>query len=147
MSPHWRLALRSATWMVLLAALIGVAIIYFYGAAHAGGFVYGVGVGILSFVSTALTVSLLTGGRSMAVGMMIGAASFAARCGFAAATLGVPAYLGLWPVVPMLVGFAGVYLAENVVLWAGVPKTMSYPSERRNAGRSVGDGVERKVEA
>jgi hypothetical protein len=56
----------------------------------------------------------LFAGRSMAAGVLIGAGSFVARLVFAAAVLGIPAYLELWPVVPMLVGFAGVYVAENV---------------------------------
>jgi hypothetical protein len=87
-------------------------------------------VGIVSFISTALTVSLLMG-RSKAFGMMIGGASFAARYGFAAVALGVPAYLSLWPLVAMLVGFAGVYLVENVVL---LPRVLVVKSE---VGRPV----------
>ncbi len=137
MSGHWRLAVRSAAWVVALAVPVAVAVSYFYGAAHAGAFVYGVGTGISSFVSTALTVSLLVG-RSMKGGMMIGAASFGARYGFAAGALGVPAYLGLWPVVAMLSGFAGVYLAENVVLLPMVLKS--------NIGRSVRESVQRRAE-
>ena len=137
MSGHWRLAVRSAAWVVALAVPIGAAIVYVYGVNHAGAFYYGVGTGILSFVSTALTVSLLVG-RSMKGGMMIGAASFGARYGFAAGALGVPAYLGLWPVVAMLGGFAGVYLAENVVLLPMVLKS--------NIGRSVRESVQRRAE-
>ena len=140
MSTHWRLAVRHAAWVSAGAALAGAVIWFLYGEAYAGAFLYGVGVGIVSFVSTALTVSLLTG-RSKAFGVMIGAASFLARYGFAAVTLGVPAYLGLWPVVPMLVGFAGVYLAENVVLLPGVLMG------KRNGRRSVRERVERRVEA
>jgi hypothetical protein len=140
MSDHWRLAVRGAAMMVVLAVPVAAMIIYFYGMAHAGAFLYGAGTGILSFVSTALTVSLLMG-RSTAFGVMIGAASFLARYGFAAVALGVPAYLGLWPVVAMLVGFAGVYLAENVVLLPGVLMG------KRNGGRPVRGRVERRVEA
>ena len=140
MSAHWRLAVRYAAWVSTGAALVGAVIWFLYGEAYAGAFLYGVGVGIVSFVSTALTVSLLMG-RSTAFGVMIGAASFLARYGFAAVALGVPAYLGLWPVVPMLVGFAGVYLAENVVLLPGVLMG------KRNGERSVRERVERRVEA
>ncbi len=140
MSTHWRLAVRHAAWVAAGAALAGAVVWFLYGEAYAGAFLYGVGVGIVSFVSTALTVSLLMG-RSTAFGVMIGAASFLARYGFAAVALGVPAYLGLWPVVPMLVGFAGVYLAENVVLLPGVLMG------KRNGGRSVRERVERRVEA
>jgi hypothetical protein len=138
MSPHWRLALWYAAWVSAGAALVGAVIWFLYGEAYAGAFLYGVSVGVVSFVSTALTVSLLMG-YSKAFGVMIGAASFVARYGFVAVALGVPAYLALWPVVAMLVGCAGVYLAENVVLLPGVLMA--------KAGHSVGERVERRAEA
>jgi hypothetical protein len=115
-----------------------------YGGAHAAALLYGVGMGLVSFVSTALTVSLLTG-RSTAVGVMIGAASFAGRCGFAAAVLGIVAYLDLWPVVPMLVGFAGVYLTENIALLPAVPKKMSTLGAEQGVGNPVREDAERRV--
>jgi len=130
-SDHWRLAVWSTVWMVVLAVPVGVAVSYAYGKDHAGAFGYGVGVGLLSFVSTALTVSLIAG-RSMAGGMMIGGFSFAARYGFSAGALGIPAYLELWPVLAMLGGFAGVYLAETIVL---LPRGMTIMSRR--TGREV----------
>ena len=144
MSAHWRLALRYAAWVSVGAALIGAMVWFLFGAAHAGAVLYGVGVGIVSFVSTALTVSLLTGG-SKAAGIMIGTASFAARLGFAAVALGVPAYLDLWPVVAMLAGFVGVYLAENVVLLPGV--LLGRAGAGRDVGRAVRERVERRVGA
>ena len=144
MSAHWRLALRYAAWVSGGAALIGAVVWFLFGAAHAGAVLYGVGVGIVSFVSTALTVSLLTGG-SKAAGMMIGTASFAARLGFAAGALGVPAYLDLWTVVAMLAGFVGVYLAENVVLLPGV--LLGRAGAGRDVGRAVRERVERRVGA
>nr|MDQ3834142.1 hypothetical protein [Actinomycetota bacterium] len=61
------------------------------------------------------------------------------RYGFVVVALGVPAYLGLWPVVIMLVGFAGVYLAENVVLLPGVLMAKTE--------HSVSERVERRIEA
>ena len=79
----------------------------------------------------------------MTVGMMVGAFSFAGRCLLAAGALGVPAYLGLWPVLPMLGGFAGVYLAENIVLMPGALK-ISHASIRREATHET---VERRTEA
>jgi len=144
MSAHWRLALRYAAWVSVGAALIGAVVWFLFGAAHAGAVLYGVGVGIVSFVSTALTVSLLTGG-SKAAGMVIGTASFAARLGFASGALGVPAYLDLWPVVAMLAGFVGVYLAENVVLLPGV--LLGRAGAGRDVGRAVRERVERRVGA
>jgi len=139
-SAHWRLAIYGAARVSAGAALVGVVVWVLYSTAYAGAFLYGAGVGIVSFVSTALTVSLLMG-RSKAFGMMIGGASFAARYGFAAIALGVPAYLSLWPLVAMLIGFAGVYLVENVVL---LPRVLVAKSE---VGRPVYERVERRVEA
>ncbi len=140
MSPHWRLAFSYAIWVSAGAAVVGVLIWFLYGRSHAGAFIYGAEVGIVSFVSTALTVSLLTG-RSKAFGMMIGGGSFMARYGFAAVALGVPAYLSLWPVVAMLIGFAGSYLAENVVLLPRVLVAKVTPS-----GSVVRETGERRVE-
>jgi hypothetical protein len=142
MSGHWRLALRCAAWMVALAVPAGAAALYVFGGAHAGSFLYGVGVGIVSFVSTALTVSLLSG-RSQMAGVMIGGASFGGRYGFAAGALGVPAYMELWPVVAMLVGFVAVYVAETVVLVPWALRAIRAPG----AGDVVGEGVERRAEA
>lgn len=140
MSAHWRLALRYAAWVSAGAAVVGAAIWGFSGFAQAGAFAYGVGVGLISFVSTAATVSLLAG-ASTAAGVAIGAASFAGRLGFAALALGVPAYLGLWPVVAMLVGFAGVYLAENAALVGGIPKSEPFVSRAAES-----EEAERRVE-
>jgi len=139
MSAHWRLAVRGAALMVALAVPVAVAIFYFYGAAHAGAFLHGVGTGILSFASTALTVSLMPA-SSTAYGVVMWAGSFAARYSFVAVALGVPAYLDLWPVVAMLGGFVGVYLAENVVLLPGVMRVTSDRNARREA-------LERRIEA
>ncbi|MGH3145119.1 MAG: hypothetical protein ACRDTR_04885 [Rubrobacter sp.] len=145
MSDHWRLALRCAGLIILLAVPVSVVLLYFYSGPHAGAFAYGVGIGLLSLLSTALTVTLLSR-RSMAGGMAVGAASFAGRCGLAAGALGFPAYLGLWPVLPMLGGFAGVYLAENIVLLPGALK-ISHASIKREAERSARERVERRAEA
>ena len=93
----------------------------------------------MSFVSTALTVSLF-GGRSMAAGVVIGAGSFVVRLAFAAAVLGIPAYLGLWPVVPMLVGFAGVYVAENVAAAFRVAKSRNVPGRGARRAREQDGG-------
>ncbi len=143
MSSHWRLAVRYAGWVFAVAAVVAAVVWSLSGRAHAGAFLYGVGVGIVSFVSTAFSVSMLTG-RAKAFDMVICAASFVARYGFVAVALGVPAYLGLWPVVPMLLGCAGVYLAENVVLLPGVLRVRVLRPER-NAGSAVRERAERKV--
>lgn len=144
MSGHWRLAVRGAAAMVVLAVPVAAVILYIYGMAHAGAFLYGVGTGIVSFASTALTVSLMP--VSSAVhGVVMWAGSFVARYGFAAAALGVPAFLDLWPAVAMFGGFAGVYLAENAVLLPGVMKATSSPDTGR-CGHPADEGVERRAE-
>jgi len=127
--------------MVVLAVPAAAAILYFYGTAHAGAFLYGVGAGIVSFASTALTVSLMPV-SSTVHGVVMWAGSFVARYGFAAAALGIPAFLGLWPAVAMLGGFVGVYLAENAVLLPGVMKAMS---GTEGGGRRVDERVERRA--
>lgn len=144
MSDHWRLAFGYAAWLLGVAAVISAALFLVYDGVHAWSFFYGAGAAVLSFVSTALTISLFAG-RSMAAGVMIGAVSFVVRLVFAAAVLGIPAYLGLWPVVPMLVGFAGVYVAENVAAAVRMSKTRNQTSAkpkataRERAGRRAGN--------
>jgi hypothetical protein len=140
MGDHWRLAFRCSGWIVALMVPVAALLFYFYGMAHAAAFAYGVGIGLISLLSTALTVSLLWG-PSMTLGMMVGAFSFVARCGFAAGALGIPAYLGLWPVLPMLGGFAGVYLVENILLMPGAIK-ISHAGIKHEAER-----IKRQAEA
>ena len=145
MSAHWRLAFWYAAWIIALVVPTVAVISYVYGGAYAGAVLYGVGTGIASSVSVALTVSLLT--QRTKLWQAMGVASFVARYGFVAVALGVPAYLRIWPVVAMLCGFAGVYLIENVVLLPRALRVVGSSSMRRSAERSVGEGVERRVEA
>ena len=145
MGDHWRLAFRCAGWIIALMVPVAALLLYTYGIAHAEAFGYGVGIGLVSLLSTALTVSLLWG-PNMTLGMMVGAFSFAARCGLAAGALGIPAYLDLWPVLPMLGGFAGVYLIENIVLMPGALK-ISHAGIKREAERAKREAtVERRAE-
>src|SRR5215210_8686801 len=145
MSDHWRVALKYAAWFLAAAVVISGVLLFVYGVGHAWSFFYGAGAALLSFVSTALTISLFAG-RSVAAGVMIGAGSFMVRLAFAAVVLGIPAYLGLWPVVPMLVGFAGVYVAENVAAASRVARGRNEPGAkpgardpaREEAGRRAG---------
>jgi hypothetical protein len=143
MSHHWRVALRYAAWLLAAAVVISGALLLLYGADHAWSFFYGAGAALVSFVSTALTISLFAG-RSMAAGVMIGAGSFVARLVFAAAVLAIPAYLGLWPVVPMLVGFAGVYVAENVAATIRVARDRN---DARAKGEARDEGAGRRAES
>jgi hypothetical protein len=141
LSPHWRLALVYAVFVAVLSALISLIMLLVYGGGHSVALLYGAFVGILSFVSTAFTVSLLTG-SSTPIGMMIGSGSFLARLGFAAVALGIPAYLNLWPSVIMLTGFASVYLAENVLL---VPVLLGKNASILGA-QSRNERIERRTE-
>jgi hypothetical protein len=143
MSDHWRVALRYAAWILAAAVVISGMLLLLYGAGHAWSFFYGAGAALLSFVSTALTISLFAG-RSVAAGVMIGAGSFLVRLAFAAVVLGIPAYLGLWPVVPMLVAFAGVYVAENVAAMFRVARSRKEPA-KLGTGNSAGERVSRRV--
>jgi hypothetical protein len=132
--------------IVALMTPVAALLLYLYGLAHAEAFGYGAGIGLVSLLSTALTVSLLWG-PSMTIGMMVGAFSFVARCGLAAGALGIPAYLGLWPVLPMLGGFAGVYLVENIVLMPGALK-ISHAGIKRESERAKREATaERRAEA
>jgi hypothetical protein len=133
MSDHWRLALKYAAWILAVAVVVSGVLLLVLGAGDAWSFFYGAGAGVLSFLSTAITISLFAG-RSMAAGLMIGAGSFLLRLAFAAVVLGAPAYLGLWPVVPMLVAFAGVYAAENVAAMFRVGSSRSGAGTKSAAG-------------
>ena len=144
MSPHWRLALWYAAWVCLGAAPVGVVVWLLYGGAHAGAFLYGVGMGAVSFVSIAATVSLLTARTS--VWQALGVALFAGRYGVLAGALGVPAFLDLWPMAAMLFGFAAVYVAENVVLLPGVSRVLGSSRARRAAIERPGrERAERRI--
>ncbi|QYJ14915.1 hypothetical protein Rxycam_00726 [Rubrobacter xylanophilus DSM 9941] len=117
MAEHWRLAIGCGALVSLGAAVAGAVVWGLFGAVHAGAFAYGAGVGVVSLVSVAGTVSLLSGGnlRSRALGV----GSFPARYLCVAAALGLPAYWEAWPVLPMAAGVSGVYLVENLVLVPG----------------------------
>jgi hypothetical protein len=144
MSDHWRVALKYAAWFLAAAVVISGVLLLLYGAGTAWSFFYGAGVALLSFVSTALTISLFAG-RSMAAGLLIGVGSFLVKLAFAAVVLGIPAYLELWPVVPMLVAFAGVYAVENVAAMFRVARTGREPGAKPGTRGSAGEREVRKV--
>ena len=129
MSAHWRLALWYVAWICVGAAPVGMGVWFLYGAVYAGVFLYGVGMGAVSFLSIAATVSMLTAPSKVWQGL--GMVFFAARYGFVAAALGIPAFIGLWPLAPMLFGFAAVYVAENVVLLPGVSRVLGSTRAKR----------------
>jgi hypothetical protein len=142
-SPHWRLALWYVAWICVGAIPVGMGVWFLYGAVYAGVFLYGVGMGAASFVSIAVTVSMLTARSNVWRG--VGMAFFAGRYGLVAGALGIPAYMGLWPVAPMLSGFAAVYVAENVVLLPGVSRVLGTTRAKRTGVRPRREKVERGI--
>jgi hypothetical protein len=146
-SAHWRLAARYTGVLAVLAGVAALAVGLRFGVPYAGALGYGFLVGLVSFLSTAATVSMLTA-RSAFL-KMLGATSLAARYGFVAGALGVPAYLELWPVTAMMAGFAGVYLTENVVLLPGMLGVMTRKkgAVADNGGAQAGEKAERRVVA
>ena len=146
MSPHWRLALWYVAWICVGATPVGMGGWVLYDGVYAGALLYGVGMGAASFVSIAATVSMLTARSNVWKGL--GMALFAGRYGFMAGALGIPAYMGLWPLAPMLFGFAAVYVAENVVLLPGVSRVLGGTRAKRAADvRPEREERERRVEA
>ena len=143
MSPHWRLALWYAAWICVGAAPVGAVVWSLYGAVYAGALLYGVGMGAASFVSIAATVSMFTARSKVWRGL--GMAFFVGRYGFVAGTLGIPAYIGLWPLAPMLFGFTAVYVAENVVLLPGVSRVLGGTRAKRADVRPRREKVERRI--
>ena len=134
MSAHWRLALWYVAWICVGATPVGMGV----------WFLYGVGMGAVSFLSIAATVSMLTAPSKVWQGL--GMVFFAARYGFVAAALGIPAFIGLWPLAPMLFGFAAVYVAENVVLLPGVSRVLgSTRSKRATDVRPRRKKLERRI--
>ena len=121
MSTHWRLAVGGAALTVLLSLVVALVVGISVGWADAGAFLYGAGVGVVSFTSIAVTASLL-GGRFTGEKLLLGVAVYFGRLLFAVAAVGVPILLGSWPVLAMVCGFAGVYVVENVLLLVGAWK-------------------------
>ena len=102
----------------LLSLLVALVVAIYAGSAEAGALLYGAGIGVVSFTSIALTASLL-GGRFTGEKLLLGVAVYFGRLLFALVAMGVPLYLGSWPVLPLIGGFAGVYVVENVLLLVG----------------------------
>ena len=139
MSTHWRLAVNGAATTILIS-LFGAGVIWVYfGGAYVGSYLYGAGVGVASFTSIAVTAALL-GGRLSGGRILLGLAVYVGRLIFAAVGIGLPIYLGDWPALSLLGGFAGVYVVENVVLLIGAPRTVG----ETTAVRPMGERVERR---
>jgi len=137
------LALWYVAWICVGATLVGAVVWVLYGPVYAGALLYGVGLGVASFVSIAVTVSMLTARSNVWRGL--GLAFFAGRYGFAVVALGIPAYMGLWPLAPVLIGLTAVYVAENVVLLPGVSRVLGGTRARRADVRPKRKKLERRI--
>jgi hypothetical protein len=136
MRAHWSLVVRGTALTLVFALLASLVFAYYLDRVDALAFLYGVGIGMVSFASIAVTVSMLTV-RPTGRRMLFGAAFYVGRLLFAAVAVLVPVYLGGWPPLPILGGLAGVYAVENVVVLLLASKTVG-------AGHK---GVERRTES
>jgi hypothetical protein len=132
MSAHWRLALGGAAATAVMSLGAAAVVGYYFGAVYAGAFLYGAGVGLVSFTSIAITAWLL-GGKLSGERILLGVVVYFGRLVFAAVAVGAPIFLASWPALALIGGFAGVYVVENVLLLFGAVKV------RRPYGRGVGD--------
>lgn len=145
MRTLWRLAAGSAAAVVVFATPAAVAVFRLAGESAGFAFLYGVGVGLITFVSIALTVGLMTV-RPTGPRVMWGTISYVGRLLFAAAAITVPVLLDLWPVLPMLGGFAGVYIVENVALLWAASRSMGSFDYRQGEPERAYENVERRIE-
>jgi hypothetical protein len=111
------------------AAVVG----YYFGAIYAGAFLYGAGVGLVSFTSIAISAWLL-GGKLSGERVLLGVAVYFGRLMLVAVAVGAPIFLASWPALALIGGFAGVYVVENVLLLIGAAKV------RGAYGRGAGVG-------
>lgn len=114
---------------VALPAVAGIA--YYFGGPEAWSFLYGVVVGLVTFATIAFAVTMVFG-PATELRRLVGAFIYVGRFAFAAAAILVPVSLGLWPVVPMLCGFVGVYIVENVFLLLAAAKTAGNPRVQKS---------------
>lgn len=113
-----------------VAIIVGVSVDW----ANAAAFLYGAGVGVLSFTSIAVAATLL-GGRFAREKLLLGVVVYFGRLLFAVVAIGIPVFSGSWPVLPLVGGFAGVYVVENVLLLVGAWRV------RGTYGRGAPPGV------
>ena len=129
MRSHWSLAARGTILTLVFALLASVVFAYYLDRADALAFLYGVGIGMVSFASIAVTVAMFTV-RPTGRRVLFGAAFYVGRLLFAAVAVLVPVYAGGWPALPILGGLAGVYAIENVVVLWLASKTAGVERER-----------------
>src|ERR687890_531383 len=119
-SAHWRLAVGGAAATAVMSLGAAAVVGYYFGAVYAGAFLYGAGVGLVSFTSIALTAWLL-GGKLSGERVLLGVAGYFWRVVFAAGGGGGAHFFSAWPALALIGGFAGGYVVENgFVLFGGV---------------------------
>ncbi len=133
MSRPLRMAIGGAVAMAAVALPAAAGIAYYLGAMEAWSFLYGVLVGMAMFSTIAFAVTMVFG-PTTEMRRLVGIGIYAGRLIFAAAAIVVPTTLDLWPIVPTLCGFVGVYVVENVVLLFVAAKTAGSSSVRRTEG-------------
>jgi hypothetical protein len=133
MSAHWRLALGGAAATAVMSLGAAAVVGYYFGAVCAGAFLYGAGVGLVSFTSIAITAWLL-GGKLSGERVLLGVAIYFGRLMLVVVAVGAPIFLASWPALALIGGFAGVYVVENVLLLIGAAKV------RGAYGRGAGVG-------
>lgn len=129
MSLLWRLAAGSSIAMAVVAVPSSGAVAYYFGGVEAWSFLYGVGVGFVTFVSIAAVVALILR-RPSESKMMLGFAIYLGRLMFAAVALAIPLFLGLLPVLPVVCGLVAVYVVENIALLWGAWRYGGVRSDR-----------------
>src|SRR5918994_256231 len=132
-SAHWRLAVGGAAATAVMSLGAAAVVGYYFGAVYAGAFLYGAGVGLVSFTSIAITAWLL-GGKLSGEKVLLGVAVYFGRLMLVAVAVGAPIFLASWPAPALIGGFAGVYVVENVLLLIGAAKG------RGAYGRGAGGG-------
>jgi hypothetical protein len=118
MSAHWRLALGGAAATAVMSLGAAAVVGYYFGAVYAGAFLYGAGIGLVSFTSIAITAWLL-GGELSGERVLLGVAVYFGRLVFVVVAVAAPIFLASWPALALIGGFAGVYVVENVLLLIG----------------------------
>lgn len=124
MSQPVLMAVRGAAVMLTVSLPVAAVIGYYLGVSGVASFAYGVLVGMLTFASIGVTVSLVLGKTSQ-LKVLVGAGVYVGRILFAAAAVLVPIFAGWFPVMPMLGGLVLVYIVESVVLLVEASRFMS----------------------
>lgn len=126
MSQLGRLAVRGAIFVLVAAVPGALAVAYYFGLVESLSFGYGAGVGLVVFASIAVALSLILNQQSPG-NMALGAGIYVGRLMFAGVAIAVPVLLDLLPILPMVGGFVGVYVVENLVLLLGARKLKNVP--------------------